>query len=207
MHLPTGFLCFLGYAEFTVRSHRADAECLKVRDIEICQDNSMFTPFFAESKTDPFRRGTTVLYFQNDTLCPVSCMKSYPEIVRRESFYSNAPLFVDFNIKPFSRENFISNLRDILRRLGYNENHYSGESLRVGAATQACSIGIEGNLIQTLGRWNSSGYTLIKCSNFTNSLSEKTTNGIPLKFSQSHFKTSFIGWFSQIVARIYKSIM
>ena len=95
-----GFNGFLGCAEINVRCHRA-----------------MLTLFLAESKTDPFRRGTTVLYFQNDTLCPVSCMKSYLEMVMRESFDSNGPLFVDCNNKPFSRENFISYLRDILRCL------------------------------------------------------------------------------------------
>ena len=155
-----GFYGFLRCAEFTIRSQQSHAEFLRVKDVEICQDNSMFTLILAESKTDPFRRGTRVFYFKNDSLlCPVLCMKSYLETVRREPLDSTAPLFVDSNNKPFSRDNFISYLRDILRRLGYNENSYSGHSLRIGSATQACSVGIEDNLIKTLGRWNSSCYT------------------------------------------------
>ena len=78
-----GFYGFLRCAEFTIRSQQSHAEFLRVKDVEICQENSMFTLFLAESKTDPFSRGTRVFYFKNDSLlCPVLCMKSYLETVR-----------------------------------------------------------------------------------------------------------------------------
>ena len=51
-------------------------------------------------------------------------MKSYLENFRQEPFDSFAPFFDDSNNKPFSREGFISYLRDILTRLGYNEYDY-----------------------------------------------------------------------------------
>ena len=96
-----GFYVFLRCSEFTVKSLKAPVDFLKVRDVEFCQDKSMFTLFLAASKTDPFRRGTRVLYFRNESLCPVSCMQSYVENFRREPFDSYAPLFVDSNCKPF----------------------------------------------------------------------------------------------------------
>ena len=71
-----GFYGFLRCAESIIRSQQSHAEFLRVKDVEICQDNSMFTVFLAESKTDPFRRGTRVFYFKNDSLlCTVLCMK------------------------------------------------------------------------------------------------------------------------------------
>lgn len=152
------FYGFLRCSEFTVRSHKSVCSCLRMKDIKFAQDKCMFTLSLVSSKTDPFRNGVEIPFFRNKTICPVSCMLSYLTGYRKESLSSNEPLFVDAHKQPFSRESFISYLRDIMGRLGYKEADYCGHSFRVGAATVAASSGIEDHLIQTLGRWSSSCY-------------------------------------------------
>lgn len=73
----------------------------------------------------------------------------------RSSKDINAPLFLDSLHRPFSREIFLSYLRDILTRLGYRASEYSGHSFCIGAGTSATAAGVEDHLIKTLGRWNS----------------------------------------------------
>ena len=65
-----------------------------------------------------------------------------------------SPLFLDseFGNSPMSRDHFISLLRQLLLRLGYNDNPFSGHSFRIGAATSAAASGVEDHIIQTLGR-------------------------------------------------------
>ena len=119
----------------------------------------MFTLLLRSSKTDPFRKGIKILFFKNEHLCPVSSMFSFLRTVRCESFLSDEPLFVDAHNQPFSRDLFISYLRDVLNKLGYDENAFCGHSFRKGFASSMASAGIQDNLIKTLGRWNSSCYT------------------------------------------------
>ena len=49
-------------------------------------------------------------------------------------------------------------IKHILARLGYDNSHYSGHSIRVGAATSASAARLEDHLSQTLGRWLSDCY-------------------------------------------------
>ena len=49
-------------------------------------------------------------------------------------------------------------LRQLLIRLGYNENKFCGHSFRIGASTSADAAGVEDHVIQTLGRWFSDCY-------------------------------------------------
>ena len=78
--------CFLRCSEFTVKFLKDPVDFLKFRNVEYCQDKFMFTLFLVASRPDPFRRGTRVLCFRNESLCPVSCMQSYLENFRRELF-------------------------------------------------------------------------------------------------------------------------
>lgn len=161
------FFGFLRCSEFTVRSITNQSQCLRIRDITFSPDNSMFILNLAASKTDPFRNGVQILFFKNDKCCPVTCMLKYLYEIR-SSKDINAPLFMDSMHRPFSREVFLSYLRDILTRLGYRSSEYSGHSFRIGAATSAAAAGIEDHLVKTLGRWNSSCYTrYIRVSRYT----------------------------------------
>ena len=152
------FFGFLRCSEFTVRSISSPFTGLRIKDIIMSPDNSMFTLNLTASKTDPFRNGVQISYFKNNKCCPVTCMLKYLYAIR-SSKDINAPLFLDSLQRPFSREVFLSYLRDILTRLGYRASEYSGHSFRIGAGTSAAAAGVEDHLIKVLGRWNSSCYT------------------------------------------------
>ena len=151
------FFGFLRCSEFTVRSLSNPIPCLRISDITFSHDKSMFSLNLSASKTDPFRSGVKILFFKNDKCCPVTCMVKYLRVIR-SSKDTNAPLFLDSLRRPFNREVFLSYLKDILTRLGYESSAYSGHSFRIGAGTSAAAAGIEDHMIKTLGRWTSSCY-------------------------------------------------
>ena len=71
-----------------------------------------------------------------------------------------SPLFIEDEItyRPLTREKFISMLRELLARLGYDTTKFNGHSFRIGAATSAASSGVPDHVIQSLGRWTSDCY-------------------------------------------------
>ena len=73
--------------------------------------------------------------------------------VRQQSLLSNAPLFVDDRGHSFSRDLFISYLRQVISHLEFSPTEYCGHSFRIRASTTAAAVGIEDHMIKTLGRW------------------------------------------------------
>ena len=60
-----------------------------------------------------------------------------------------------------TRELFVRELRIALKSVGIEAEKFAGHSFRIGAAaTTAATCGMPDSLIQTLGRWKSSAYTL-----------------------------------------------
>ena len=51
-------------------------------------------------------------------------------------------------------------VRSALELGGIAASRYSGHSFRIGAATSAAMAGVSDAMIKTLGRWQSSAYTL-----------------------------------------------
>ncbi len=155
---------FLRCGEFTVKSNNA-CTYLKCKDVIFATDQSMFNLKLHTSKTDPFRLGVDIPFYRNksNTWCPVLLMDKYLRQGRHvyglSNFHMNDPLFVDEEGKPFNRTRFLCYLKQILCRLGYDENKYNGHSFRIGAASSAAAAGMEDHMIQTLGRWSSSCYT------------------------------------------------
>lgn len=109
------------------------------------------------SKTDPFRKGVTLhLGRTGMDLCPLSAVLGYL------SFRGggDGPLFRFKNGKFLTRERLVTELRRALEAGGIAAAQYAGHSFRIGAATSAAEAGISDALIKTLGRWQSSAYTL-----------------------------------------------
>ena len=110
-----------------------------------------------QSKTDQFGAETTIhLGTTGSPLCPVTAMFGY--LALRPP--SPGPLFIHQDGSTLSRGRHIYSLREALRAAGVKDSGFSRHSFRIGAATAAAQAGVSDSLIQTLGRWKSSAFTL-----------------------------------------------
>ena len=158
------YFCFFGFlrlGEVVVPSDSLyDPEVhLNFEDVRV---NNRSHPQWLEirikaSKTDPFRQGVTVYVGATGRwLCPVASGLAY--MVQRSD--RPGPLFMFKNGQALTRTRFVTSLRLALREGGVDADSYSGHSFRIGAATTAAQHGLQDSLIQTLGSWRSSAYTL-----------------------------------------------
>ena len=109
------------------------------------------------SKTDPFRKGVTIFLGRTrNELCPVAASLQY--MIQRGG--APGPLFKFGDGRYLTRDRFVSAVRSALNVAGINPSLYAGHSFRIGAATTAAQRGIQDSLIKTLGRWESSAYTI-----------------------------------------------
>ena len=61
---------------------------------------------------------------------------------------------------PLTRERFVSQVCQALWSAGIHVSKYAGHSFQVGAAMTTSSCSLQHSLIKTMGRWESSVYTL-----------------------------------------------
>ena len=109
------------------------------------------------SKTDPFRQGVSVcIKATNSLLCPLAAVVTF--MVERDS--TEGPLFTWSNGRYLTWHRFVTEVRKALSSVGIQAENYAGYSFRIGAASTAAEKGVQDSLIKTLGRWQSSAYTL-----------------------------------------------
>ena len=157
-------MCFFGFlrsGEVTVQSSKAydPSSHLSVGDVALdsLSDPKVVQVCIKASKMDPFRKGVTIyLGKTGDDLCPVAAIAPYLAV----RGCSQGPFFRWASGVPLSREMLVVKIREALKPSGVDVTRYSGHSFRIGAATTAAAVGIEGSLIKTLGRWESSAYQL-----------------------------------------------
>ncbi|XP_021368921.1 uncharacterized protein LOC110460373 [Mizuhopecten yessoensis] len=155
----TAFYGFLRCGEFTCRSFNGNF--VKVGDIVIADDKSKFSLRLRSSKTDPFGKGVSIFIFENKPLYPVDTMHKYLTMRHQQGADVDAPLFLEneCSYRPLTRTTFLCYLKDTLSRLGYEDRFFSGHSFRIGACTSGAAGGVEGHVLQVLGRWKSDCFT------------------------------------------------
>ena len=120
-------------------------------------DPSWLAVTIKQSKTDPLGKGVTLsIGATGSALCPVAAMLGY--MVERGS--APGPLFLFHDRRPLTRDRFVACMRSALAEAGIDSSLYAGHSFRIGVATTAAMRGLQGSLIKTLGRWESSAYAL-----------------------------------------------
>ena len=149
----TAFHGFLRVSEYTsshIRKYNPSTT-LCFEDISIKSPQSIALHIKA-SKTDPFRQGTTIyLYKNNSPLCPVQALCQFMSIHP----YRTGPLFTWHDGRYLTR----AGLASILNRVKpQHVSSMSSHSFRIGAATTAAAAGYPRWLIQALGRWSSNCY-------------------------------------------------
>ena len=109
------------------------------------------------SKTDPFRQGIDIYLGRTDNdLCPVTAILPY--MVCRGALAGPFFTFEDGRFLTCNR--FVTTVQTALTASGMESNRYAAHSFRIGAATTATRQGLQDSLIKTLGRWESTAYTL-----------------------------------------------
>lgn len=153
------FYGFLRCGEFTCKS--PSDTFIRLQDIAFASDFAYFSMHLRSSKTDPFRKGISILIFENGRLSPVASMSNFLALRRQQGAEECSPLFVEsgFNFKPLSRRSFLSLLKRAISRIGLDDRAFSGHSFRSGAATSCAAGGVEDHLVKVLGRWSSDCYT------------------------------------------------
>ena len=92
-----------------------------------------------------------------DPICPVRALDRFLSV--RPSTDAKHPLFVSAHGVPITPKVFNLMVREVLARLGVaNTMRYSAKSFRVGAASEAYSLGFSFEDVKGLGRWNSDAF-------------------------------------------------
>ena len=155
-----GFFCFMRAGEFTCPSRQAFTDYMLSPDDVAVDSHSApthMTVYLRQSKTDPFSVGSTLhVGVTGGNLCPVSAVLAYLAIRPR----LHGPLFLFKDGSTLSKQRLVQALHQALSLAGIDDSRYSGHSFRIGAATTAARAGVSDSLIQTLGRWKSSAFTL-----------------------------------------------
>lgn len=156
----TAFYGFLRCGEFTCKA-LTDTNFIRLSDVTVLSDKSCFNLLLRSSKVDPFGKGVTIKVFENHCLFPVVTMLRFLERRRSQGATPSSPLFIEngFVSKPLMRHTFINYLKEVLSRIGVNNQDFNGHSFRIGAATSAAASGVQDHVIKTLGRWSSDCFT------------------------------------------------
>ena len=90
-----------------------------------------------------------VLGKTNDELCPVTALLQY--LVRRGG--RPGPLFQWQDRTPLSKAKFVEVVQQGLSAANLPSLQFAGHSFRIGAATTAAMVELQGSAIQMLGYW------------------------------------------------------
>ena len=156
-----GFFGFFRSGEFTCPSSEAFIQGVHLSPGDLAVDSHTSPSYLAvhlnQSKTDPFGSGLNVYLGKTEgALCPVTAALAYLAI--RPA--TPGPLFIFQDGSSLSRHHLSQGPYRALETAGFDASGYSGHSFRIGAATAAAKAGLPDSLIKTLGRWQSSSYTL-----------------------------------------------
>ena len=151
---------FLRCGEFTVSKTFSHDMHLTLGDISIYEGH--LSVLLKQSKTDPFRKGVSLLIFQTGScLCAYEAVIKYKKVRINQfpnSSGTNDPFFITVFGEPMTRSFFIDKLKLLLSHIGLDSSKFSGHSMRRGAASSCALHRIEDHVIQKLGRWASNAY-------------------------------------------------
>ena len=109
---------------------------------------SMIKFHLKQSKTDPFGRGADIILWRTGyDLLSVAAVLTYAAARGSQP----GPFFMTPAARSLTKQEFISEIRKLLVRLGLPDHESAGHSFRIGAATSAAMAGLEDSTIQLLG--------------------------------------------------------
>ena len=156
------FFAFLRASEFTCNGPFNPEVHLTSQDITFhpdIQSPSFMRVRVKQSKTDPFRQGSTLTIAKSTSpICSVMAMKDY---ILQAQPPASRPLFMFSQSGSWlTRSSFTKELRSILQQCGFPSNNFYSHSFCIGTSTSAASTAIPAWLIKVLGPWSSDCYEL-----------------------------------------------
>lgn len=148
---------FFRLGELVVRTPHSISKVIQRRDVNfIFQNNAMMGVeiIIRHFKTNTHNKPFTIFMAGSKVphaLCPVHSLFNYLQLFKHQS----GPLFQNINNSAVTAKFVTDNMSKILTFLGIDSSFYKGHSFRIGAATNAASLGHSEQIIQKLGRWNS----------------------------------------------------
>ena len=143
------FNALLRVGEMTDSKNNLDSDCIELRD-------NVLVVIFPRYKHN--YEGGSTLYLpeiKGSDLCPVKSIRQYMAI-RGNSF---GPFFLKVDNTPFTRSQFVSNLKLALKYCGLSDLRYKSHSFRIGGATHLAQLGRSELQIRQAGRWQSNAFT------------------------------------------------
>lgn len=142
--------------ELTVKKRNGQSDNVLRRSSVIWTSDS-FSIHLEISKTDPFRQGTDVTVFRDDTAtCPWTYLKAAMAVAPEKG--SDAPLFQMPNGEAVQYTSLNRAIKTLAVCIGLDSAVFSGHSLRIGGATSLAMLGVPDYVIKELGRWASISY-------------------------------------------------
>lgn len=159
-NLRTLVICLIGFSGF-LRFN----EIVNLSRSDIIFFDTYMTLFISKSKTDVYRKGSTVFIAENNSdLCPVKNLKQY--LVKAE-IAENSEKFIFRAItagnkqslrktnKPISYTRAREMFLDVIKDIGLDPRNFGLHSLRSGGASAAANSGVNDRLFKRHGRWKS----------------------------------------------------
>jgi hypothetical protein len=159
--LTLGFFGCLRSGEFCV----PDADTFRpsihlcMRDVQVNTIERSFSLRIKVSKTDTHSNGVSInVGCSGTTTCAYCAMRRF--LLSRSDAKPDDPLFSDPQGNILRRSYLVSAIKLLVSMTGRDPAHFSGHSLRAGAATKGAELGFENWEIQLMGRWSSDAYLL-----------------------------------------------
>lgn len=144
------FFAALRISEFVAPS-KSTVSTLKLSDVFFAHDS--LKNFISKSKMDQLGRGAWISLFplSGSLVCPFKVMSDYFSI---RPFHLGS-FFIHQDRSVLTVYQFNAVLRRCLRALHLDGLNFTSHSFRIGAATEAARLGLDGDTIRRLGRWDS----------------------------------------------------
>ena len=142
------FNALLRVGEMTKSKNNLQFDCIELR-------NDMVVAYFPRYKHN--YEGGSTLYLpkiKGSEVCPVQASKQY--IALRGN--TPGPFFLKIDNTPFSRAQFVNNLKVALKFCGLSDLRYKTHSFRIGGATHLAQLGKSEIQIRQAGRWQSNAF-------------------------------------------------
>jgi hypothetical protein len=149
----TAVFGLLRCGEFTAKA--ASSQIFPMRNQLSMLSQTRCSLFLPASKTDVFRKGTSIHYAFNGTDVDPTALFHQLLLDHHAGDVGTKPLFPEADGRPITRASFLQRMDIAISAAGFNSSEYKGHSYRKGGAQSLADAGASATDIKTMGRWAS----------------------------------------------------